>query len=107
MESQENPNKETPQSETSTSETKPIAKNPWWVKIIPHYFIVSYICYQIVNPQSIINIIGIIAWIYIGGAIRKNEIIPSVKIIILFVFLIAFNLPRFWMDIKSIYLLLF
>jgi len=94
METQENSDTEMPQSETSTSnlETKTVAKNPWWVKIIPHYIILSLVIEQILY-HSIWNLLFILAWIFIGISIQRNKtVLVSMHRLLLILFVII-NTP--------------
>ncbi len=104
MEPQENPNPEMPQDEASsnTSETKPIAKNPWWVKAMPHYFIIYSVLDQICNPNNLLNIFVIFIWIYLGVKIQRNKIVFSSFNKVWFLLLAIIVIPELIDNIKQL-----
>ena len=66
------------------------AKNPWWVKALPHVIIICELLNDIVKGFGLFNSLVILMWIWIGTMIADNKLIPpySTKVILLLLVII-------------------
>ena len=98
---------ETSQPETPpTSEVETTIKNPWWVKMIPHFFIFYCVVDQICNPKDIINIIFILLWINIGITVKRQKRVISSSSRILFLFSMIILTPHLIINIKMLVIIM-
>jgi len=79
-------------------DTRPSQKNPWWVNIMMHIWIISMLPSMIVS-RSFFSILILMYFVYLGNQVQKNKIILNEISKTAIIIMIAFNI---YSDIKSV-----
>jgi|GEM_PF-5909192 len=93
--------------ETQETPITKMMKNPWWVKVMPHYFILCIILDAVCDKKiGIFNLFILFVWMWMGSIIQRDKIILS-KIyricLLLLVVLDAPNVIRFIQWISALH----
>ncbi|EKD24537.1 MAG: hypothetical protein ACD_80C00212G0010 [uncultured bacterium (gcode 4)] len=79
--------------ETQKDVLEKVLKNPWWIKAIPHFCIISTILLMAYGAFDILDIILMFVWIWLSQKIQKNKFIISKENRIYLVLIVFMRLP--------------
>lgn len=82
-------------------------KNPWWVKALPHFYIIVLFL-DIIATQSMMDMLEILIWIYFGMRIQSDKFIIAKTFRIYFILIMGVMgigfYPHILELIKKVYL---